>query len=1125
MKNIFLRTLLPAAFLFSALPAAAQNLLNVPASYPTIQAAVNAASDGDTVYVTAGTYAEHVSVASKAITLMADPNGAAVIIKPSGSGPAISLTGTSANVIVDGFSIQGGGLPATTGGPHGAIYLSSPQATLRNLKITGAYCAGLYASTNFVSLYNSSITGTLSSGCASEEGTGSAIVLVGNTSTAGADILGNTLTSNTKSLQYSGDKGGGAGINATNLSYFVVDTNLVANNVSGGYGGAIYTANILKMSINNNVIYGNTGLSGGLDLVVPGSTVGAPQGVISNNTIAYNTATSSNAGSDIYIGGNLAQYQLVNNVVVGNSNGQYAVNCGTSYSSQTVTPLVIDHNDIYSVTSSTNKPIGGACSSPTGTFGNISADPLFVDASSTLLSAATAKLNVQSGSPIIDSGNNSETYALTTDFVGNPRYVDATGKGYANIDMGAYEFASTATPSKNYTTLTLTPSTWNPTIGGSVILSATSSSLPGTPTGTITFYEDGTALATVPVTFLASTLSASYTVTGFASGTHTFYAAYSGDTNNGPASSIYLYLLASAANATNTSTKLSSSLNPSNVGDTVKLTAAVAALTGSSTPTGTVYFTDGAASLGSAAVDSTGSASVSVTDFTAGSHSLTAGFVPTGAFNGSTGVLTQIVNPAALKSTTASLSVTPTTSVYGQSVSFLATVTPTTTATVAPTGNIQFLVDGNVVAASASTATGTTASATYASTALTAGTHSYTCQYLGDSVYNSSTCAPVSGTISASASSLTLAVSNSTPRALTAFTAVAHLTSNSQPVSGGTVTLSTGSSTLSATTNASGDATFTLQLNAGPYTLAATAVATASYTSSQAGATVQVIANDVSATLLASATTAYQGQTVNFVVTLADLTGTPSPSGSIVLTEGSTTLAAANLPAASLTSNTATLSIPLNNLAVGSHTISASYLPDLNSNALTTAITPVTVTILPSSFTVTTDPTTISIQTEHHKSLNVTVTSVGAFSGPITLGCATPLPAVLTCTFAQSALSVQQNGTATTSLNLETDAIANFYASNTAAHNPHPDRDSAPFLAAGSLLAAAIFFRRRRRIFSHLALSAVALVGIASLSGCSGHYPNHTPPGTYDVVITGTATDLSGQAVTQSAHLTLIVTP
>ena len=65
------------------------------------------------------------------------------------------------------------------------------------------------------------------------------------------------------------------------------------------------------------------------------------------------------------------------------------------------------------------------------TMGNISADPLFVN-------AAKVNFQLQSGSPALDAGNNSAPHLPAKDLAGKPRIVDAI------VDIGAYEFQASA---------------------------------------------------------------------------------------------------------------------------------------------------------------------------------------------------------------------------------------------------------------------------------------------------------------------------------------------------------------------------------------------------------------------------------------------------------------------------------------------------------------------------------------------------------------------------------------------------------------------------------------------------------------------------------------------------------
>lgn len=126
---------------------------------------------------------------------------------------------------------------------------------------------------------------------------------------------------------------------------------------------------------------------------------------------------------------------------------------------------------------------------------------------------------------------------------------------------------------------------------------------------------------------------------------------------------------------TATTTTLTSSLNPSNVGDVVTFTTTVAP-TGA---TGSVQFFDGLTSLGIATL-SGGTASLPTSALTAGSHSITAAYSGDGTYSSSTSaVLTQTVNdntPPATGSFTLTASSSSVTVARNGSTQFTITVTP-----------------------------------------------------------------------------------------------------------------------------------------------------------------------------------------------------------------------------------------------------------------------------------------------------------------------------------------------------------------------------------------------------------------------------------------------------------------
>ena len=228
----------------------------------------------------------------------------------------------------------------------------------------------------------------------------------------------------------------------------------------------------------------------------------------------------------------------------------------------------------------------------------------------------------------------------------------------------------------------------SPVAGQSITLTATVTAVSpgsGTPSGTVQFYN-GTTLLGSPN--LDSSGVATYTVSaGFSAGTNTISASYEGDTSNfnGSTSPDVTVTVVSAATSTTTVTYSPSS--PA-YGDNVTLTATVAPvspLTG--TPTGTVVFYNGTTSLGTATLTN-GVASLAPMALPTGANSITAQYSGDSTFTSSTSPVTTVT--VALATTTTAVTFSPSTPVYGQSVALTATITPTTTGAVLPTGTVTF---------------------------------------------------------------------------------------------------------------------------------------------------------------------------------------------------------------------------------------------------------------------------------------------------------------------------------------------------------------------------------------------------------------------------------------------------
>ncbi|MBV9494722.1 MAG: Ig-like domain repeat protein [Acidobacteria bacterium] len=136
------------------------------------------------------------------------------------------------------------------------------------------------------------------------------------------------------------------------------------------------------------------------------------------------------------------------------------------------------------------------------------------------------------------------------------------------------------------------------------------------PTGTVSFRDGGLTIAIVP---LGPNGVATFTTSSLAAGTHSINARYSGDNNNYNATSEAIDQVVGAAALTPTTTTISSSMNPSTVGQPVTFTATVSP-TGA---TGTVSFAEGQTVIGSAPLVN-GQATFTTSTLSAGDHSITA---------------------------------------------------------------------------------------------------------------------------------------------------------------------------------------------------------------------------------------------------------------------------------------------------------------------------------------------------------------------------------------------------------------------------------------------------------------------------------------------------------------------
>jgi YVTN family beta-propeller protein len=349
-------------------------------------------------------------------------------------------------------------------------------------------------------------------------------------------------------------------------------------------------------------------------------------------------------------------------------------------------------------------------------------------------------LTFKDGSSVIGSGtlNASGVAAFTTSsLVPGQHSISAVYSGDTN-NAGS---SSTLPQTVQQTTATALGASPNPALpGNAVTFTATvTTSVSGTPTGSVTFKDGITVLGSAT---LNGSAVATFTTSALTVASHSITAAYSGDPID----------LASASSAVNEvvqeniAISLTSSANPSLPGTAITFTVTITG-SGTGTPTGTVTFKDSANTLGSAALNSSGVASLSISNLTPGQHALTAVYSGD-ALNlpGTSGVFTQTVQENT--STTVVASANPAFS--GNSVTFTATVNASGSGT--PTGTVTFKDGSTTLGTAALNPSGV---ATYSTTSLTVASHSIAAVYGGDTINLASTSAPLSETVNAANFTLT----------------------------------------------------------------------------------------------------------------------------------------------------------------------------------------------------------------------------------------------------------------------------------------------------------------------------------------------------------------------------------
>jgi hypothetical protein len=429
------------AMIGTATPASAAILCTY--GYASIQAAIDAAGDGDTVRIAHGTYYENL-VITEDITLQGgwstkcttrvyeDPQY--TVIDGSASGSVVSITDVSTATLesltlTNGHSNKGGGVYASGASP----ILDNVVVTSNVISPTGSsigqagYGAGVYVHDGTMTLKDCDITYNTSDPDHSGFCFGGGLALHGPYGAEGKAVIeGTSILSNTNPSD-SQLHAGGLYLHPRSQVTFQGSDNLIAYN-QATYGAGVYMYG--NVDLEGVVILENHALHSGGGIVL---SAGYDGGRIANNYLVRNSADVED--TSVHAGDN--SVEIANNTIVGDSSGTgIYVNDNASGMLKLTNNIVVNHTTgIEKVTSASvtlaNNDVWGNTTNYSGLSagaGDISADPDFVN-------PGNDDYHLDADSLCIDAGTGVD--GLYFDYDGDRR----TG---ALLDIGADEIETDA---------------------------------------------------------------------------------------------------------------------------------------------------------------------------------------------------------------------------------------------------------------------------------------------------------------------------------------------------------------------------------------------------------------------------------------------------------------------------------------------------------------------------------------------------------------------------------------------------------------------------------------------------------------------------------------------------------
>lgn len=543
----------------------------------------------------------------------------------------------------------------------------------------------------------------------------------------------------------------------------------------------------------------------------------------------------------------------------------------------------------------TEAPAGG--STPTGSIVFL-ADGSLLPNGTIALANGTASYTTS----LLDAGS----HTITASYAGDNDNLPADSNAVTQVVNLATTTTTLATSNANV--LLTVPVTFTAQVAGG------SSSV---PTGSVVFKDGTTALGTVTVN---NSGVASLTTSTLSAGTHSITATYQGDADYDVSTSA---ALTQTVRKVATSSIVTSSANPAKAGSTISFAATVTAANNTSPNvpiTGLVRLMDGSTQLGSATLSAAGSgpatatATGTVSTLSTGPHTITVVYDGDDNYLGDTS--SAIQQSVVLATSSVVLTSSAASAIATKPLTFTATVTSNGGGT--PTGSVTFM-DGATLIGSGNLNNGI---ASVTTTALVVGTHTITSSYQGDAGDSAATSNPLTITINAAATAVQLAPSQNPTNFGQPLTLTATVTGNGGQPTGSVTFADGGTSVQTVPLNASGVAYYvTSTLTDGNHPFTATYGGDADDLSATSPVLNIQVLQTASLTLTSpSPNPSIARSNVHFIATITALQGI-QPTGTIAFKDGATVLGTGLISGGTATFDTTSL-------AVGTHSIVATYAGD-----------------------------------------------------------------------------------------------------------------------------------------------------------------------------------------------------